>query len=56
MFLLFVIGIIFLILLTIIYFPSPNENEKFSNNQNKSNTYAKKIGSSLPTLVSYLVQ
>ena len=54
MFLLFVIGIIFLILLTIIYFPSPNEN--FSENNNKSNTYARKIGSSLPTLVSYLVQ
>ena len=54
MFLLFVIGIIFLILLTIIYFPSPYE--KFNNTENKTNNYARKIGSSLPTLVSYLVQ
>ena len=54
MFLLFVIGIIFLILLTIVYFPSPNE--KFKNNEKNTNSYARKIGSSLPTLVSYLVQ
>ncbi len=54
MFILFLIGIVFLILLTIIYFPSPRSKESFK--KNKSNKYVAQLGSSLPTLVSYLVQ